>query len=229
MNEDQIIPVKTRDLLSPSGGLIVLWVIQQHGSLDFVGLYELITGRPHVNLPVPYYGVVPSQEHLATEVIQHHLEYLLESGLIEKQVDETDAVRYTISLRIDALLSIFCLPSLSDYISANIEDKIVVNPLFGKPDSSMTRPQVVVLMPYVAALDEFYIHNIRRVMYALELTCERIKDTFYTNSLIKKVWSAVFHSQICIADCTGGDANTFYALGIAQHAGEEVHPHRPVH
>lgn len=216
-----MIPVKTRDLVSPVGGLIVLWVIQQHGSLDFRSLYELITGRPHVNLPVPYYGVIPSQEYLVTQVIEHHLERSLESGLIETQQDEAGVVRYTVSPRIEVLLNTFCIPSLSDQIRAIIDEKIVINPLFGKPDTSLTRPQVVVLMPYVAALDEFYIHHIRRVTYALELTCERIKDTFHSNSLIKKVWSAVFHSQICLADCTGGDANTFYALGIANTLGKK--------
>jgi hypothetical protein len=223
MSDDQIIPVVTvKDLVSQNGALVVLWIVQQHGPLSILALYELIAGEPYVEPERERYGVVPEKGEVLVYMLEASLGQLQAAGLVDKQQSADGPDIYAaVHGRFEAIQRVLRLPGLEEQIRKSRNGSFYISPSFGKPDSTMTYPQVVVLMPYVAALDEFYIHNIRRVTYALELTCERIKDTFYTNSLIKKVWSAVFHSQICIADCTGGDANTFYALGIANTLGKK--------
>jgi hypothetical protein len=39
---------------------------------------------------------------------------------------------------------------------------------------------------------------------------------------MKDVWSAIYYSEVVIADCTGRNPNVFYEIGIAHTLGKET-------
>jgi hypothetical protein len=47
-------------------------------------------------------------------------------------------------------------------------------------------------------------------------------DDLYDSDVIEGIWRGINEAEIIIADCTGGNLNVFYELGIAQTIGKEV-------
>ncbi|MEZ4670171.1 MAG: hypothetical protein R3E39_19875 [Anaerolineae bacterium] len=223
MPDDQFIPAKTlRDLNLQNGALSVLWFVQQHGPINFAALYEAVfVGEKYVEVDRSRAGTRPTKEESMTFALEMYLDQLHTAGWIEKQ-DAADDAEVFIALpeRFEALRRVLELPSLQEMILMSRNGSFLVSPLFGKPDTGRFHPQVMVLMPHVKRLEAVYVSHIRRVAHALDVTCERIKDAYDSNSTVSKIWSAVFHAQVCIADCTGQDTNTFYAMGIAHTLGK---------
>ncbi|MBK8028800.1 MAG: hypothetical protein IPK17_04670 [Chloroflexi bacterium] len=57
---------------------------------------------------------------------------------------------------------------------------------------------------------------------ALGVTCVRGDDFSTTNSIIHEVYSAIYHADLLIVDCTGKNANVFYELGMAHMMGKKA-------
>ena len=228
MDEQSIIPLKTvRELIEPDGSLILMWVLKHHGPVNFAQLYQLITGKVFTKSERPYVGHRGFQGDLMAEIrIEYLLKELVEYGLVELQQSDPNDIHYSASPKIERLLHIFRLMSLDDQIKARPEGNIVVSPIFGRPPTDHPRiapkkVQVLAIIPPSKTCEEHYTNSIKRLTYNLNIKCERTKDLFSNNSLLGKNWSALFHAQICIADCTGRDPNIFYALGIAHTIGKK--------
>lgn len=94
-----------------------------------------------------------------------------------------------------------------------------IEPVFGKPRYFQDLPDAFVLMPFRDELKPVYEDHILRVTQQLGLICKRGDDFFRTRAIIDDLWSAIYYSKACIADCTGKNPNVFYELGIAHTLG----------
>lgn len=94
-----------------------------------------------------------------------------------------------------------------------------VKPIFGEPQYFQDLPDVFVLMPFRDELKPVYEDHILRVTQHLGLICRRGDDFFRTRAVIDDLWSAIYYSKACIADCTGKNPNVFYELGMAHTLG----------
>ncbi len=222
MQKSPVIPLETvRDLIVPNGSLVLMWVLKHHGPLNFSQLYERITGNVFIKSK-PHYGVaLRADDDMMGSLIEILLEQLVKYGLVELQQGDPNDIRYSASPNIENLLRIFRLMSLDEQVQVQIEGNIVVRPIFGQPQATSNEAQVLALIPALKTSEEHYTNSIKRVTYNLNIQCERAKDLFSNNSLLNKNWAALFHAQLCIADCTGRDANIFYALGIAHTIGKK--------
>jgi hypothetical protein len=94
---------------------------------------------------------------------------------------------------------------------------------FGRPIPSKSWPQVFVAMPFLAEIDPIYRDHIKEVVETKIKTTVGRADDFYTNhEIMKDVWSAIYYSDVVIADCTGRNPNVFYEIGIAHTLGKKT-------
>ncbi len=104
------------------------------------------------------------------------------------------------------------------------DSAIFVDPLFGKPAQQGAGGQwarIFVAMPFSADLKPIYTDHIRPVADALGISCKRGDDFFTAHSIMNDVWSALYHAELCIVDCTNRNPNVFYELGIAHTLGRK--------
>ncbi len=231
--EGSIIPVSDwRQISTRHGPSIVLWTIREHGPVSFARLFELVFGAGEERASISGVGAMSSS-------LADALRDLNDGGLVELEGATLDEVRLTtretkmlgliqtgsklqarISARLDVLQQIFNL-SLSDYAQGKGDD-ITVDPIFGPPiqESSDAWPDIFVIMPFRNDLNVVY----EKAMYAaarrLGFTCKRGDDFSSSESIMDEVWTAMFHSKLCIADCTGLNANVFYEMGVAHTLGK---------
>lgn len=99
-----------------------------------------------------------------------------------------------------------------------------VKPMFGEPLSGHARAwaQIFVAMPFLDTLRPVFTDHIKKVCDELGLTCKRGDDFFTTNRIMDDVWSAIYHADLCIVDCTERNPNVFYELGIAHTLGRKA-------
>jgi hypothetical protein len=107
--------------------------------------------------------------------------------------------------------------SITDYASGK-QANIKIEPSFGKPRSG-DWPNAFVIMPFQESLKPIFDEHILPVARSLDLTCKRGDEFFSDDSIMDEVWSAIYHSKVCIAECTGLNANVFYEMGIAHTLG----------
>ena len=84
------------------------------------------------------------------------------------------------------------------------------------------RPHAFVIMPFDPSMKVVYDEHLVPVANRLGITIKRGDAFLSSQSIIDEVWSAIYHSDICIADCTGRNANVMYELGIAHTLGRPV-------
>jgi hypothetical protein len=94
--------------------------------------------------------------------------------------------------------------------------------VFGPPLQRDDWPNVFVVMPFSETLGAVFHDHIRPVSERLQLRCRRADDFFSTSSIVLEIWSAIFHAEIIIADCTRRNSNVFYEIGIAHTLGKET-------
>lgn len=102
-----------------------------------------------------------------------------------------------------------------------------VFPIFGAPAPSANPnqfAQVFMAMPFRDDLKAVYTDHVRPVAARLNLSCNRADDIFTASSIMGDVWSAIYHADACIVDCTGRNPNVFYELGIAHTLGRITIP-----
>lgn len=149
---------------------------------------------------------------------------LLAAGLIEREPDVywmSAKLRTTSALAVVQDLFAISLKALLTHA----DDGIEMHPTFGQPlanDRDGAWAQVFVAMPFLDRLRPVYNNHIKTVTDALGLTCKRGDDFFTTNRIMDDVWSAIYHADLCIVDCTGRNPNVFYELGIAHTLGRKA-------
>jgi hypothetical protein len=94
---------------------------------------------------------------------------------------------------------------------------------FGQPIPSKSWPEVFVAMPFLTEIDPIYRDHIREVVEKKMKKSLGRADDFYTNrEIMKDVWSAIYYSDVVIADCTWRNPNVFYEIGIAHTLGKQT-------
>lgn len=152
----------------------------------------------------------------------HALEDLFQLGLIDlfEDTEFSNTSLLTITSRLTLMQTIFDL-SLTDTLKA--ERKFIkAYPIFGEPledTKSNIWARIFVAMPFRDDLRAVYADHILKVANELEISCKRGDDFFSTNSIVNDVWSAIYHAELCLVDCTGRNPNVFYELGIAHTLG----------
>lgn len=198
--------------------IALLWLIREHKPISIRNIVKLLESSPNL-LP----------QSIRSELLRnlsysaaHATDDLFRLGLIETQegVEFNDKVLLTISPRLTLLQSVFGI-SLTDTLK---DQRIFTKayPIFGEPfagSKSNRWARVFVAMPFRDDLREVYTDHILKIANELAVSCKRGDDFFSTNSIINDVWSAIFHAEVCIVDCTGRNPNVFYELGIAHTLG----------
>ncbi len=94
-------------------------------------------------------------------------------------------------------------------------------PAFGEPSThNEFKCDVFMIMPFAEEFNSIYQDYVKPTVEDLGLTIKRGDDFFSHHDIINEVWSAIYASQIVIADCTGRNPNVFYELGIAHTLGK---------
>lgn len=245
----QIVPLEAdkRSIFATRKGLmIVLWAVRQYGPLSFWDLYKVIFGvdfyeserQTAVQRDRLIAGSGDDQIKAARMMSRFgangHFKIMLEgiistlerSDLLEVSYAGNQKSQETMMIKVSPILSaiqnIFRI-SLTQFVTAQGEF-LSAYPIFGEPlpPGADKWADVFVLMPFDPAVKVVYDDHIVPVSNRLGLSVKRGDDFFSSQSVIDEVWSAIYHSEICIADCTGRNPNVFYELGIAHTLGRPV-------
>lgn len=101
---------------------------------------------------------------------------------------------------------------------------LCVEPSFSTPPSKLLQYQcdVFVIMPFADQFSAVYSDIIKPVCTDLQLSVKRGDDFSANEYIIEEIWHALNNCRLIIADCTGGNANVFYELGIAHTLGKST-------
>lgn len=139
-----------------------------------------------------------------------------ELGLLK--VDSNGTFRLT--AKVELLLETFALsPSQMSIYS---QDSLLVNPIFGRPPTQDSGPNIFVLMPLATEMRSIYNDHIKRVAERLGKSIARADDFFSASAIIDDIWNAINGAEVIIADCTGQNPNVFYEIGVAHTLGKPV-------
>ena len=197
-----------------------LWLIRENQPISMRELlHKLEAGE--VNLPIDI------EEFRYPTYLGRSAEYelrgLMDAGLVAVQESgafDADAQLVTTSTlhRAQDIFSISLTHALTRSDSA-----VLVEPIFGKAAGAKDKwARIFVAMPFAAELKAVYTDHILKVTQALNISCKRGDDFFSGNSIMSEVWSALYHCDLCIVDCTGRNPNVFYELGIAHTLGRKA-------
>lgn len=214
--------------------ILLLWFIREYGPISFNRLWEWL-GRidrdPDImarllRFPsvVERFGTAHNREIILYGMINTwgaDMQALNNAGLIEITTSTEDGEElFAVTDKLRFIQGIFGL-SLTDLLSQR-EGAVTAYPFWGKPITQSAKPaQVFVAMPFAAPLRPVYDDHILKVTAQLGLTCRRGDDFFSGNNIMDEVWSAIYHAELCIVDCTGRNPNVFYELGIAHAIGRK--------
>ncbi len=242
----QIVPLEAsrRNILATRKGLlVVLWAVRQYGPIGFWDLYKVIFGHDFYeeqrgNAGRDRFGGGDDQIKAARMVSRYgangHFKILLEgnisnlerSELLEVTYGENDRSVETMTMNVTPILAsmqnIFRI-SLTEFVMAPGEF-VPSYPIFGEPllPGDEKWAEAFVIMPFDPTMKVVYDEHLVPVLGRLGITIKRGDAFLSSQSIIDEVWSAIYHSEICIADCTGRNANVMYELGIAHTLGRPV-------
>jgi hypothetical protein len=236
MSRKPIIPVKDLEILStPQGAMIVLWTIRNNGPVGFGKVFEYIVSGEYNTASTSAQGTAVFSLASAARAIAEDIKLLYDSGLVEisdaqgnplgKEIldgnfrdllSAKDNVTLSVSSRLEFLQELLKI-SITDYASGK-QANIKIEPSFGRPRPG-DWPEAFVIMPFQETLRPIYEEHILPVARSLDLTCKRGDDFYSDDTIMDEVWSAIYHSKVCIAECTGLNANVFYEMGIAHTLG----------
>lgn len=198
--------------------IALLWLIREHKPINLQEITNMLEESPHI---------LPS--HVGNELLRnlryhpkHAVEDLLKAGLITtlNGSDFNVSIQLTTESRLPIIQSLFEI-SLTESLKER-RKYIRAYPIFGEPRDIAKKQkwaQIFVAMPFQDELRTVYTDHILKITNELDISCKRGDDFFSANSVINDVWSAIFHAELCIVDCTGRNPNVFYELGIAHTLG----------
>lgn len=161
-----------------------------------------------------------SRSPLRSKLVQI-VSILTQSGLVkeEKAKDSKSPAKYVTTDQLPLIQSVLGI-SLTDLVKSGSFTKSY--PIFGDPLGKGNWTRIFVAMPFRDDLRPIYSDHIQVVAKSLDISCKRGDDFFNTNRIMDDVWSAIYHSELCIVDCTGRNPNVFYELGIAHTLGRKT-------
>lgn len=196
----------------------LLKLIRDNEPISLVEIRDLIETNPELRSVFAY-------RHLHENIggySWHPVEDLFSLGLIELHNNEefSPNAKLKTTKTLPRLQELFRF-SLSALTESG-ENPIYVTPTLGRPKPNKDAAQVFVAMPFRDELLPVYQDHILTVTNRIGLSCRRGDDFSNINRVMDDVWTAIFNSQICIADCTGKNANVFYELGLAHTLGKKA-------
>lgn len=202
--------------------LAVLWIIRERQPISFAEITSLV-GKFEGNLP-SFLDEILFDPSWMMRSGMHYIGELIGAGLVAT-VDGVPLERST------KLVTTTALGIVQDLFAISLKDQITrrpggveAHPVFGIPLGRMGQKwaRVFVAMPFAAELRPIYENHILKVAEKLGVSCKRGDDFFSTNRIMSEVWSAIYHAEVCIVDCTGRNPNVFYELGIAHTIGRKA-------
>jgi hypothetical protein len=220
-------------LATPRGLAMMLWAIREYGPLTCTDLLTKVIGSTDMDVN----GTMKISLRQAAKNIGADLMELATHGFISLRTADDKyeplapsvlnappnellarfgniAVEVTEAL--EFVQTTFDL-SLTDFMDDGIQMRF--EPSFGNPVAGQW-PEIFVVMPFRPELNATY-DNILSVARGLGVSCKRGDEFFSDDEIMKEIWSAMWHSRLCIVDCTGRNANVFYELGIAHTIGKK--------
>lgn len=241
----QVVPLEAskRNIFATRKGLlIVLWAVRQYGPISFWDLYKVIFGHDFYEEQRRGSGIerIGGEDQIkAARMVSRfgangHFKIMLEGIISTLQRSELLDVTYadgdrtvetmmiSVTPILAALQNIFRI-SLTEFVTAQGEF-VASYPIFGEPlpPEDDKWAEVFVIMPFDPTMKVVYDEHLVPVMNNLGMTIKRGDAFLSSQSIIDEVWSAIYHSEVCIADCTGRNANVMYELGIAHTLGRPV-------
>ncbi|MBK8028798.1 MAG: hypothetical protein IPK17_04660 [Chloroflexi bacterium] len=206
----------------PKMKLALLLAIRELQPVSYKDLLELVK-RTDPRLPVNCRPHLPFAQF--NRVGLHYIHELITAGLVQTEngdrLESNTLIRATPALSV--IQDLFRL-SLNELL-LKPEDTIEMSPLFGRPLGQNTVHQwarIFVAMPFLDELLPVYRDHIAQVAGRLHVSCKRGDDFATTNSIIQEVWSAIYHADLLIVDCTHKNPNVFYELGVAHTLGKKA-------
>ncbi len=224
------------DISTQRGMIALLWIIRQAGTISYPELYQEVFGQPAasqddafktnaVNIQQVFMFHNVLMQMFQNNVIEttHPLPTNSIIDLFQPQVLSEDGI--PIKMRVAAHMSfiqhIFDI-SLTEIVLRG--QPIKSHPIFGDPIDSfeIEWSDVFVIMPFRDELRDVYDKAIKPAVIDSNLTVRRGDDFFSDQRIMDEVWSAIYHSKLCIVECTRLNPNVFYELGIAHTLGRQT-------
>ena len=103
--------------------------------------------------------------------------------------------------------------------------RLTVTPTVFDPPSDLRIDEslVSVMMPYDEAFEPIW-QTIERSCKEVGVRCQRVKNIWEADTIIKDVFSLLFRSSVVIVDLSGKNPNVMYETGIAHTLGRAVIP-----
>lgn len=222
------------DLRTPEGVVGILYTIREAGKITYPDLYTKVFGQ----------SVDHGDRNFRTTKLSMQQIFAFHSALLElyrnkfieptTPVESDDVMRVfqsvnpateggAIELQVSSTLPY--MQYLFNVSLSKIVDRgrpLQVFPAFGDPiDYDDKRwGDVFVIMPFREDLKTVYNSAIKPAVEASHMTVRRGDDFYSDERIMDEVWTAVYRCKLCIADCTGANANVFYELGIAHTLGK---------
>jgi hypothetical protein len=95
---------------------------------------------------------------------------------------------------------------------------VVCTPVFVK--NELTICDVFAIMPFAEEFRTIYDGALAPAAKRAKMSCGRGDDSFGAHYVIDDIWTSILGAQYVIADCTNGNSNVFYELGIAHTLGK---------
>jgi hypothetical protein len=201
--------------------IVLLYFVRQFQPISFDEMLKKLDFE-YESLPKPIQRLRATR---ATYFGMTYLNELAEMGVIKSESGE----QITNSSR---LVTTSLLPTIQDTFAISLNElmkreknSITVQPFFRDPlerTQNFQWARIFVAMPFAEEMRPIYTDHILKVAQKLNVSCNRGDDFFTTNSIIDEVWSALFHCDLCIVDCTDRNPNVFYELGIAHTLGRKA-------
>lgn len=213
--DDTIAEVDTMNNISK---VALLKLIRDNQPISLQAIYEMLQERPELHSQYAYRHLLDNLRSYS----RHAVEDLLALNLVELERGEpfSPDARLSLTQTVPRLQELFRF-SLTCLIESG-ENPIQISPQFGTPQPQKTGASVFVAMPFKEDMKAVFSDHIQKVTKALNLTCKRADDLFTANAIVQDVWSAIYHAELLIVDCTGRNPNVFYELGIAHTLGRKT-------
>jgi hypothetical protein len=110
--------------------------------------------------------------------------------------------------------------SLRDLAMSDPAQRLLVTPILTQTFSSRYKSDILVLMPFDAAMRPIYDDHITSLAKRLNKSVSRADDFFTSERIMEEIWTALINTSIVIADCTARNPNVFYEIGLAHAIGK---------
>lgn len=159
-------------------------------------------------------GTHPELRHFFPSTLAPIINRLIDANVIELMPDGGLRVSSSATKTFEALTF-----SLSDFAAVE-PGSVIAQPVFGSGKRKSTAPDVFVVMPFSPEIRIVYDRAICEACHLARVSVGRADTSVLSRHILEEIWSSIRDCKIVIADCTGGNPNVFYEIGIAHTLGK---------